>query len=382
MTSVCPSLLDLNVERRTHIEEVAPGVGFVAASPVMLELRQQIGQMAPIDLPVLVLGESGVGKEVAARLLHHLSPRRGAQFLKVNCAAVPHELLESELFGYEAGAFTGAVRAKPGKFEMCPRGTIFLDELGELPPALQSKLLQVLEDRTFSRLGGRSLVTVDARVIAATNVNIDRAIAEKRFRADLYYRLGALQLRIPPLRERREDIVPQLRYFMAQLAAGLNRPALPLGDELLAACRAYSWPGNVRELQNFIKRFLVHGDPAAALEELTPRCLARAPEANAWSRGRRRDLKGMVRELKARAEREAIQEMLASCGWHRGRAAELLGISTKALSQKIRQYAIASPWERADAEGNQAAVPAGQGRRRSGTRRGGAGGKKITGRRN
>lgn len=203
-------------------------------------------------------------------------------------------------------------------------------------------------------------MTVDARVIAATNVNIDRAIAEKRFRADLYYRLGALQLRIPPLRERREDIVPQLRYFMAQLAAGLNRPALPLSDELLAACRAYSWPGNVRELQNFIKRYLVHGDPAAALEELTPRCLPRSPEGNAWSRGRRQDLKGMVRELKARAEREAIQEMLASCGWHRGRTADLLGISTKALSQKIRQYAIASPWERADTEGNPPAVPAAQ----------------------
>ncbi|MGH9533424.1 MAG: sigma-54 interaction domain-containing protein [Terriglobales bacterium] len=357
MTSACPSLLDINVARRTHVEEVAPGVGFVAASPVMLQLRQQIDQMAPINLPVLVLGESGVGKEVAARLLHQLSPRRSAGFLKVNCAAVPHELLESELFGYEAGAFTGAVRAKPGKFEMCPRGTILLDELGELPPSLQSKLLQVLEDRTFSRLGGRSLVTLDARVIAATNVNIDRAIVDQLFRADLYYRLGALQLRIPPLRERREDIVPQLRYFMDRLSAGLNRPALPLSDELLAACQAHSWPGNVRELQNFIKRFLVHGDPAAALAELTPRCLACAPQAESWSRGRPQDLKGMVREVKARVEREAIQEVLASCRWHRGRTAELLGISTKALGQKIRQYGIELPWERADGDGAQPAAP-------------------------
>lgn len=348
MTSICPPLLDTPFTRGPEVEEVAPGVGFVAASAIMLRLREQIAQMAPIDLPVLVLGESGVGKEVAARLLHRLSPRRNGTFLKVNCAAVPNELLESELFGFEAGAFTGAVRAKPGKFEMCPRGTIFLDELGELPPGLQSKLLQVLEDRTFSRLGGRALVKADARVIAATNVNIDRAIADKRFRGDLYYRLGALQLRIPPLRERREDIVPQLRYFMERLAASLNRPPLPLSEELLAACQAHSWPGNVRELQNFIKRYLVHGDPAAALEELLP---CRLGPAAAEPSGRRQDLKGMVREMKMRVEREAIREVLEGCGWHRGRAAELLGISTKALGQKIRQYGIEVPWQRADAPG-------------------------------
>lgn len=357
MTSICTLPAGIHLTRVPEAEEVAPGVGFVAASAVMLRLREQIAQMAPIDLPVLVLGESGVGKEVAARLLHRLSPRRSGTFLKVNCAAVPNELLESELFGFEAGAFTGAVRAKPGKFEMCPHGTIFLDELGELPPGLQSKLLQVLEDRTFSRLGGRSLVKVDARVIAATNVNIDRAIAEKRFRGDLYYRLGALQLRIPPLRERREDIVPQLRYFMDRLAVSLHLPALPLSEAMLAACQAHSWPGNVRELQNFVKRYLVHGDPAAALEELIPCRLA--PAAAAEGSGRRQDLKGMVREMKMRVEREAIREVLEGCGWHRGRSAELLGISTKALGQKIRQYGIEAPWQRSETPGEPPAAPAG-----------------------
>src|SRR6201997_1318030 len=206
-----------------EIEELCDDVFFVAASPGMRKIRSQAALVANVDIPVLLLGESGTGKEVLARLVHKLSPRAHRTFLKVNCAAVPADLLESELFGYEAGAFTGATKAKPGQFELCNKGTILLDEIGELPPALQAKLLHVLQDRQFSRLGGRSLVTVDVRILAATNVDIEQALETKRLREDLYYRLSAFTVYLPPLRERREDIAPLLCYFMERLAARLGR---------------------------------------------------------------------------------------------------------------------------------------------------------------
>ena len=181
-----------------------------------------------MDVPVLLLGESGVGKEVFARRIHRLSPRGHRSFLKVNCAALPCDLLESELFGYEAGAFTGAVKSKPGMFELCNKGTIFLDEIGEIPPALQAKLLQVLQDRQFSRLGGRALVTVDVRILAATNVDICQALTTKMFREDLYYRLSAFTIRIPPLRERGDEILPLLQYFMQRLGLRMGLPPKPI----------------------------------------------------------------------------------------------------------------------------------------------------------
>src|ERR1700724_1056570 len=254
-----------------EVEELYDDVFFVAASPAMRKIRSQAALVANVDIPVLMLGESGTGKEVVARLIHKLSPRAHRTFLKVNCAAVPGDLLESELFGHEAGAFTGATHAKPGKFELCNRGTILLDEIGEMPALLQAKLLHVLQDQTFSRLGSRSVVKVDVRILAATNINIPEALASKRLREDLYYRLNAFTLSLPPLRDRKEEIPILLKHFMRRMAEKYARAPLPLSGPLMEACLRHSWPGNLRELSNFIKRYLVLGDETLAASELQPR---------------------------------------------------------------------------------------------------------------
>src|SRR6266852_4568287 len=254
-----------------EVEELADEVFFVAASPAMRKIRSQAALVAGVDIPVLMLGESGTGKEVMARLIHKLSPRAHRTFLKVNCAAVPADLLESELFGYEAGAFTGANHAKPGKFEICNKGTILLDEIGEMPPSLQAKLLHVLQDQQFSRLGSRSVIKVDVRILAATNINIPEALANKSLREDLYYRLNAFTLQIPPLRERKEEIPILLKHFMSRLSELYGRPPLPLSPSLMEACLAHSWPGNLRELSNFVKRYLILADEKLAVSELHPK---------------------------------------------------------------------------------------------------------------
>src|ERR1700726_1503278 len=241
-------------------EALSNGFVLPSISPVTAKIRSSIEQVARVDVPVLLLGESGVGKEVVARRIHALSNRAHRTFLKVNCAALPAELLESELFGYEAGAFTGATRSKPGQFELCNKGTILLDEIGELPSALQAKLLHVLQGGQFSKLGGRSLIEVDVRILAATNVDVPQALANKQLRQDLYYRLSALTIQLPPLRDRPEEIPVFLRYFMQRLAAQLGCVAKPYPERVLDACIRYAWPGNVRELENFVKRFLILGD--------------------------------------------------------------------------------------------------------------------------
>src|SRR5215469_9910104 len=254
-----------------EVEELCDDVFFVAASPAMKKIRSQAALVANVDIPVLLLGESGTGKEVLARLIHKLSPRAHRTFLKVNCAAVPGDLLESELFGYEAGAFTGANHAKPGKFELCNKGTILLDEIGEMPPLLQAKLLHVLQDQQFSRLGSRNVIKVDVRILAATNINIPEALANKRLREDLYYRLNAFTLQVPPLRERKEEIPILLKHFMTRMSERYARAPLPFSPEMLRACVNYHWPGNLRELGNFVKRYLVLGDERSAINELHPR---------------------------------------------------------------------------------------------------------------
>src|SRR5690348_887692 len=254
-----------------EVEELCDDVFFVAASPAMKKIRAQAALVAGVDIPVLLLGESGTGKEVLARLIHKLSPRAHRIFLKVNCAAVPADLLESELFGYEAGAFTGATHPKPGKFELCNKGTILLDEIGEMPPLLQAKLLHVLQDQQFSRLGSRTQIKVDVRILAATNINIPEALANKRLREDLYYRLNAFTLSLPPLRDRKEEIPILLKHSMSRMAERYARPPLPLSPNLLQACQNHSWPGNLRELNNFLKRYLILGDENLAVTELLPR---------------------------------------------------------------------------------------------------------------
>jgi two-component system response regulator AtoC len=328
-----------------EVEELAEDVFFVAASPVMRKLRSQAALVAVVDIPVLMLGESGTGKEVMARLIHKLSPRAHRTFLKVNCAAVPADLLESELFGYEPGAFTGATHSKPGKFELCNKGTILLDEIGEMPPSLQAKLLHVLQDQQFSRLGGRSVIKVDVRILAATNINIPEAIANKRLREDLYYRLNAFTLQIPPLRERKEEIPILLKHFMSRMSEQYARAPLPFTPDLMQACLAYSWPGNLRELNNFIKRYLVLGDEKLAIHELRPHGgdagMVQTDLSSRSGGDTPGGLKGLSRTAKDGAEAEAIARALDETNWNRKQAAALLQISYKALLYKIRQYGIA-----------------------------------------
>ena len=332
--------------RAAEVEELSDDLFFLAASPAMRGIRAQVAQVASVDVPVLLLGESGTGKEVVARLIHKLSLRSHRTFLKVNCAALPGDLLESELFGYEAGAFTGATRPKPGKFELCNKGTILLDEIAEMPPALQAKLLHVLQDQQFSRLGSRSTVTVDVRILAATNVDVQQAIMAKKLREDLYYRLNAFVLRIPPLRERREEIPLLLRHFMARFAARYGRAPLPLSPTIVEACLRYPWPGNLRELENLVKRYLILGDEALVLGELEANaetsCLS-AEAATSRAEAQPEDLKSLVRSLKDEAEKEAITRALEQTNWSRKEAARLLNISYKALLYKIRQYGIGRP---------------------------------------
>jgi two-component system, NtrC family, response regulator AtoC len=321
--------------------------GFVAASPVMKDILKQIRQIAEFDIPVLLLGESGTGKGIVASMIHELSCRAPERFMKINCAALPSELLESELFGYEAGAFTGATKSKAGKFEACHRGTIFLDEIAETPIGLQAKLLHVLQDGEFSRLGSYTSTQVDVRVIAATNTTISQAIAAGTFRRDLYYRLNVYTICLPPLRDRREDIPALLEHFIDHWSQQIDRPPLPVSDTLIEACMEYPWPGNIRELENFVRRYLIIGDETQALRQLqqdvtahasgpvpVPSPVASAPKAQPG------DLKEEVRRLKEGAERMAITRALALTSGNRTEAARMLHISVRALQYKIRNFGV------------------------------------------
>jgi two-component system response regulator AtoC len=318
---------------------------FVRSSKRMRDLESQAALVARADIPLLILGESGTGKEILALYTHKMSARSQHTFLKVNCAAVPADLLESELFGYEQGAFTGAVKTKPGKFEICSGGTIFLDEIGEMPAILQAKLLQVLQDGTFSRLGSRSPMKVDVRVIAATNINMKEAMANKSFREDLYYRLNGFTLNIPPLRERREEIPVLAEYFMRKGARRYGREPLPFSPRLLDTLAGHNWPGNLRELENVVNRYLVLADERAILEELAPAAQGLTPATPAEAASGA-GLKALVKNLKGGAEAAAIAQVLEGTGWNRKAAANDLQISYKALLYKIKQYDL-SPQDRA-----------------------------------
>ncbi len=327
-----------------EFEEIESDMFFVAASPAMRKIREQVEQVANFNVPILILGESGTGKEVVARLVHKRSARATRPFIKVNCAALPADLLESELFGYEPGAFTGANRAKPGKFELCDTGTFLLDEIGELPAGLQAKLLHVIQDQEFSRLGSRSTIKVDVRVLAATNVDIQEAIATKTFREDLFYRLNAFTIQLPPLRDRREEIPLLLNQFMTRFALRYARAPLPLSPGLVNACVRYPWPGNLRELENFVKRYLILADESLVRSEMEEKInglpAAVEPAAPKGQLPPSGGLKSLVRSVKDEAEIEAISRALEETKWNRKKAARLLDISYKALLYKIRQYGI------------------------------------------
>ncbi len=327
-----------------EVVELSDGVSFVYASPAMKEIYDQARLIAKFDMPVLMLGESGTGKEVVSLLIHHLSPRAKYPLLKVNCAAVPADLLESELFGYEAGAFTGATKSKPGKFEMCEGGTILLDEIGEMPPALQAKLLHFLQDHRFSRLGGRTTIQADVRILAATNVNIDEALANRSLREDLYYRLSGFTMNVPPLRQRRREIPLLMKYFMKRNAIQFSSPERSFSQAMLEACLSYAWPGNLRQLENFVRRYLVLGNEELALTELrsSHRSSSEVRQPSVASQGLS-GLKSLAKSVKKEAEAAAIAQALEHTNWHRQKASRVLKISYKALLYKIKEYDLHPP---------------------------------------
>ena len=339
----CRQKMQLSKENqalREYCDHLTEDLSFLAASPQMVRIRQQILQIAPVDVPVFICGESGVGKEVVARMIHMRSTRRTQPFIKVNCAALPGELLESELFGYEQGAFTGAVRSKPGKFELANKGTIFLDEIAEMSPHLQAKLLHVLQDHQYSRLGARQMVDVDVRVLAATNVEVQEAMKSGRLREDLYYRLNVLSIVVPPLRERTAEIPLLFRHFLAKYSEKFQKPQPTPSEHLMEAATRYPWPGNLRELENFVKRYVILEDDEGSFRELVEMAAARqrtSPREEPTP-AREQGLKALVRGLKDEAEMEAIADALEKTHWCRKDAARMLGISYKALLYKIRQF--------------------------------------------
>ncbi|MBP1698589.1 MAG: two component, sigma54 specific, transcriptional regulator, Fis family [Deltaproteobacteria bacterium] len=317
---------------------------FICASDPMHRIREIIDQIANTDVTVLIQGESGVGKEVVARSIHLNSFRKEKPFVKVNCAALPQELLESELFGYEKGAFTGAYRQKPGKFELADGGTIFLDEISEMSLSLQGKLLQVLQDREFSRLGGKKDLRVDVRVLVATNKNIEEGVKEARFREDLYYRLNVVNITIPPLRERKEEIPIFVEYFLEKYGKKYQRRVSPLSDELIKVFSQHHWSGNVRELENVIQRFVVLGNEKAIVEELSPvttidsipaKKTKIVPTKKSWP-----SLKEVHRDAIKKAESEIILKALETTNWNRKKAANILEINYKTLLYKIKECGL------------------------------------------
>ncbi len=323
----------------------------LGVSAAMRWISELCDRVADADVPVLLTGESGVGKDVVARQIHAKSARASRVFVKINCAALPGELLESELFGHERGSFTGAARTKPGQFELADGGTLFLDEIGEMPVSLQAKLLQALQDGEFYRIGGQRKMKVDARIIVATNRDLQRAMEQGSFREDLYYRLNVVHLKIPPLRERREDIPLFCDHFVEKYSQRYHRSA-PLPPMLIERFLTYDWPGNIRELENLVRRFMVLGEPRyvlAELEEQAPKRVSTAIEAADNTvpltvveslPDLRIDLKEVGRQAAQVAERKAILTMLAYTDGNKREAAARLGISYKAILYKIREFGI------------------------------------------
>jgi two-component system response regulator AtoC len=350
------------------------------SGPAMQGVLRTVERVASSDVTVLISGDSGVGKEVIARELHRRSPRRHKAFVKVNCAALPSELLESELFGHERGAFTGAQVTRIGKFEFASGGTLMLDEIGEMPLGLQAKLLHVLQDGEFTRLGSNRMVQADARVIGATNRDLGTLIRAGQFREDLYYRLQVIEIHVPPLRERQDEIPALIEFFLRRYAQRYGRPPVRISPDLRAALMAHPWPGNVRELENMMKRFVILQDETLARAELdrahqlfvdTPAADTQAARSMApvttrpiedtaagaglasavpgMEAGPHAKLPDLARAAAITAERDAIVRALAEFRWNRRKAARLLGVSYKTLLNKMKACGISSPTAHDDA---------------------------------
>lgn len=306
----------------------------------MHQVRLTLERLGETGVPVLITGESGTGKEVMARLLHRHSRWAEGPFLKVNCAAIPSTLLESELFGFERGAFTGAQAGKPGRISQADGGSLFLDEIGELELALQAKLLQVLQDRRFMRLGGTREVLVRARMLFATNRNLQAEVSAGRFRQDLYYRINVVGIELPPLRERRADIQILARYFLQQFSRRFDRPEVMLTAELLAALNAYAWPGNVRELENLMKRLVVLGSDREILEAVRARPVPDPAPVTGLGEDGGLPLKSVTRRAVQDFERDIILRALEAHQWNRKRTAQALRISYRALLYKLKDAGL------------------------------------------
>ena len=305
---------------------------FISVSEKMDDVKRTIDQIADTDITVLIQGESGVGKEIVARYIYSGSPRRDKALIKVSCASIPGELLESELFGYEKGAFTGAYVPKPGRFGLANRGTIFLDEIGEMTVPLQAKLLQVLQDGVFTRLGAKKETHVDTRVLVATNKNLEKAVREGSFRKDLYHRLNVVNIFVPPLRERRDDIPVLCDYFVEKYNRKYNRKTKAISGNLMKVFWNYDWPGNVRELENMVRRAVVLRDEGRILEELAHKCQERKELTTPAS-----NLKYLSKQKAHEVEKKMILKAMDETNWNRKKAAQLLGINYKTLLYKLKK---------------------------------------------
>jgi two-component system, NtrC family, response regulator AtoC len=357
-----------------NVEPLGEQECFLGSGPLMQKLRAQAELLAQADVPVLILGEKGSGKDTVARLIHKFSIRSGFKFLKVNCAALPGDLLEAELFGSENGMVSGPGRTRSGKFEAGQKGTILLDEITEMADGLQARLLGVLQDQHFERSGGEGPISSGARILASTSANVERALAENKLREDLYYRLSAFTVHVPPLRQRKQEINVLLRYFMHKLAKHYGLPPREFSISMLEACQHYSWPGNLRQLEGFTKRYLATGDHNLTLDELEPDwgegvdagyAAHMVPEAARVGEGGTevagpRSLKSLIQSVKCEAERNAIRAALEKTSWNRKAAARLLKVSYRTLLYKIEQYQMnsAEPFF-AGVPGERFPVPAG-----------------------
>ena len=307
--------------------------GFIGSTPAVEEIFRIVGKIAPTDSTVLITGETGVGKELIARSLHLGSPRKEAPFIKVHCAAIPETLVESELFGFEKGAFTGAISPKPGRFELADGGTLFLDEVGEIPLPVQVKLLAALQDRAFERVGGVKTRKIDIRIVAATNQNLHTMVNEGSFRPDLFYRLNVVPISIPPLRERKDDIPLQAKHFLEKFALRYGKMIESIPDEIITAFLAYSWPGNTRELENTMERLVLLSDgPVLDFTNMPAEIVTDGLPEPA------EDFKGRVGNATSAAEKHLIHEALEKAAGNRTRAADILGISRRTLYKKMKEY--------------------------------------------
>jgi len=320
----------------SYFDEASPFITeIIGKTPVIQQVLRMAQKIARTDSTVLITGETGVGKELIARAIHSASQRKSHPFVKVNCAAIPDTLLESELFGHEKGAFTGAVTNKPGRFEIAHQGTLFLDEIGEIPLHLQTKLLGVLQDKSFERLGGVKTMKVDVRIITATNQDLSSAVQSGTFRSDLFYRLNVVPIHVPPLRERKDDLIPLVNYLLDKFASKYGKKIGAISPEVMATFINYDWPGNIRELENVMERMVVMSETdSLSLDQVPPeiRGVVSTTEAST--------LKEKIETLSQVTEKQMIIDALNKTHQNRTQAAKLLGISRRTLQNKIKEYGL------------------------------------------